>query len=103
MKTLQFEKGKKSEFTKKVGYNSESVLENLNRQIQRYSGDKNRIIMDMQDILPSSFKLGFGGSHIWCSNNKNERIFIVTGFLECDWCGIDFASCPCDKDTLSKH
>lgn len=80
MKTLTFEKGKKSEFTKKVGYNNESVLANLIRQAQRYAGDKKRIIMDMQDVLPSTLKVGCGGSHIWCSNNKNERIFIITGY-----------------------
>lgn len=29
------------------------------------------------EILPSDFKLGFGGSHVWCANQKNERLFII--------------------------
>jgi len=51
-------------------------LEILNRMAKRYDGNKERICMDMREIL-FGLKVGFGGSHIWCCNEKNERIFIV--------------------------
>lgn len=31
----------------------------------------------MRDILPSEIKMGWGGSHVWAANQKNERLLIL--------------------------
>lgn len=81
MKTLKFEKGKKVEFKNASGTSDFTALVgSLTRIANRYDGDKETIISYLREITPSEFKLGYGGSHIWCSNQKNERIFIITGY-----------------------
>jgi hypothetical protein len=55
-----------------------AVLGTLNRMANRYGGDKARIIQDMREVLPNDIKLGYGSTHIWAANQKNERLFIVT-------------------------
>ncbi len=34
----------------------------------------------LSDILSNELKIGYGGSHVWCSNIKNERLFIIEGY-----------------------
>jgi hypothetical protein len=74
MKTIKFEKGKRLEFN---NLHSQSVIGTLNRMANRYEGDKSRVLIDMAEVIDSKLKLGIGGSHIWCCNSKNERIFII--------------------------
>jgi hypothetical protein len=70
MKTLTIEKRNKAVYE----------VKNSLDYISRTAKTKQETVERMRDVLPSNLKLGFGGSHVWCSNEKNERIFIVTGY-----------------------
>ena len=45
--------------------------------IAKTSNTKQEAINRLRDVLPETIKLGFGGSHVWAVNEKNERIFIL--------------------------
>ena len=55
------------------------VLDSIN-YITKTAPTKLKAFDRLRDILPSNIKLGYGGSHIWCSNQSNERLFIIIGF-----------------------
>lgn len=81
MKQIKFEKGKKLEFKNASGTsNIVDLVGSLTRIANKYDGDKNKVINDLKELVPTYYKLGYGGSHIWCANADNERIFIVEGF-----------------------
>jgi len=56
------------------------VKQSLTYIANKYDGNMELIIQDMRDILPHEIKLGYGGHHIWATNSKNERLFIVEGY-----------------------
>jgi hypothetical protein len=81
-KIIKFEKGKKREFKNHSGSSDfeGSLLPTMTRIANRYNGNKELILMDLREVTPSEFKLGYGGNHIWCANQKNERVFILEGY-----------------------
>ena len=48
------------------------VLETI-KYIAKSANTKQEAVNRLSDILPSELKIGYGGSHIWCANAKNER------------------------------
>jgi hypothetical protein len=81
MLKVQFEKGKKLEFKNISGTsNIDALIETMNRIANRYGNEKQKVIQDLRDVIPSELELGYGGSHIWCANSKKERIFIIQGY-----------------------
>ena len=70
MKTLTIEKRNKevSKVKDTLGYIAKSAT------------TKQDAVNRMRDVLSSEIKLGWGGSHVWGVNQKNERLFIVTGY-----------------------
>lgn len=70
MKTVTFEKRNKEV----------SKVKGTINYIANTAHNKQEAVNRLSDIL-SGVKLGWGGSHVWCSNLKNERLFIITGFL----------------------
>ena len=69
MKTLTFEKRNKEV----------SKVKNTIQYITDTAQTKQDAVNRLSDIL-SNVKLGWGGSHVWCSNQNNERLFIINGF-----------------------
>ncbi len=69
MKTITFENRNKE--ISKV----KSTIE----YISKTAHTKQEAVNRLSDIL-SGVNIGFGGSHIWCSNKNNERLFIITGY-----------------------
>ena len=68
MKTrVEFEMRNKEVFSKR------STIE----YIAKTANTKQEAVNRITDILPKTFKVGFGGSHVWCANSKNERVFII--------------------------
>jgi len=69
--------------------NSTVTFEKRNKEVSRVkdtinyiatsSHTKQETVNRLSDIL-SGLKFGWGGSHVWCANQKNERLFIITGF-----------------------
>jgi len=55
------------------------TIENI---IKRNGANKQGAFNDISDVIgePYGIKLGYGGSHIWASNMKNERLFIIEGY-----------------------
>lgn len=70
MKVVKFEKRKQNVLKLKDSIN----------YIAESSRNKNEAFSRLADIMPSDVKIGFGGSHIWVSNQQDERILIITGF-----------------------
>ena len=70
--------------------NTQLKIEKRNKEVSKVLDTINYIIKSapskviafdrLRDVLPSEIQLGYGGSHIWCSNQKNERLFIVIGY-----------------------
>jgi hypothetical protein len=56
-----------------------SKLDSIN-YIIKSAPTKEKAFERLRDILSSDINLGYGGSHIWCANVKNERLFIITGY-----------------------
>ena len=52
------------------------VLETI-KYIAKSANTKQEAVNRLSDILPSELKIGYGGSHIWCANAKNKRLFII--------------------------
>lgn len=62
-------------------------FEKRNKQVSRVKGSiqyiantaktKQECVNRLSDILPKEFKVGFGGTHVWCSSVTNERLFII--------------------------
>jgi hypothetical protein len=44
--------------------------------IAKSANTKQEAVNRLSEIL-SGLKLGFGGSHVWCANQKDERLFII--------------------------
>jgi hypothetical protein len=58
-----------------------SKLKDTINYIIKTAKTKQEVVNRLRDILlGNDFKIGYGERHVWCSNNKNERIFIITGF-----------------------
>jgi len=57
-------------------------LGTINRIIQRNGANKQGCLNELLEVIGEAWdlKLGYGGSHIWCANKKNERVFIITGY-----------------------
>lgn len=47
--------------------------------IAKTSATKQEAVNRLSDIL-SGLKLGWGGSHVWCANQNNERLFLIEGY-----------------------
>ena len=70
--------------------NTQLKIEKRNKEVSKVLDSINYIIKSaptklkayerLKEILPTEFLIGYGGSHIWCSNQKNERLFIVIGY-----------------------
>lgn len=45
--------------------------------ISRTANTKQEAVNRLSKILPDELKIGFGGSHVWCANQENERLFII--------------------------
>lgn len=69
MKTVKFEKRNKDV------YKVKSTIEYIAKTAQTKEHAVNRL----SEIL-SSVKVGFGSSHVWCSDLENNRLFIIEGF-----------------------
>lgn len=67
MNTVQFEKRNKSV----------SAVKSSIEYIARSANTKQEAVNRLADILPKELKIGFGGSHVWCSNPTDERLFII--------------------------
>jgi len=67
MKTIKFEKRNKEV----------SRVKTTIEYITKTANTKQEVVNRLSDILPKEFKIGFGGSHVWCANQKNERLFII--------------------------
>lgn len=59
-----------------------SCISSINRIIERNGNNKLGCLRDLLEIIGEAWdlKLGYGGSHIWCANKKNERVFIIEGY-----------------------
>lgn len=59
-----------------------ACIGSINRIIARNGSNKQGCLRDLLEIIGEAWdlKLGYGGSHIWCANKKNERVFIITGY-----------------------
>lgn len=70
MKNVTFEKRNKevSKVSSTINY------------IANTANTKQEAVNRLSDVLPKEVKLGWGGSHIWAANQKNERLFIITGY-----------------------
>jgi len=68
-KTVKFEK--RNQAVSKV---KDTIL-----YIAKSAPTKQDAVNRLSDIL-SDVKLGWGGSHVWCSNQQNERLFIIEGY-----------------------
>jgi len=69
MKKVTFEKRNKNVV------NVKSTIE----YIANTANTKQDAVNRLSDIL-SDVKLGWGGSHVWCANQNNERLFIIEGY-----------------------
>ena len=47
--------------------------------IAKSAPTKETAVQRLSDIL-SDLKFGSGGSHVWCCNQSNQRLFIITGY-----------------------
>lgn len=47
--------------------------------IAKTANTKQEAVNRLSDVL-SDVKIGWGGSHVWCANQNNERLFIITGY-----------------------
>ena len=56
---------------------SVSLVRSTIEYIVRTANTKQEAVNRLADILPKELKIGFGGSHIWCANQNNERLFII--------------------------
>ena len=70
MKKVVFEKRNKDVF----------AVRGTIEYIAKSANTKQEGVNRLADILPKELKIGFGGSHIWCANEKNERLFIIYGY-----------------------
>lgn len=54
----------------------------INEIVKMCGSDKSKCLGELTALFSGNMnlKFGSGGSHIWCSNMANERIFIVTGY-----------------------
>lgn len=69
---------------KQVKFERRNKLMNATRGtiqcIARTATTKQDAVNRLRDILSDNIKLGYGGSHVWGANQKNERLFIITGY-----------------------
>jgi hypothetical protein len=58
------------------------IIDTIKRIIVRNGANKAGAFADLRDVIGEAYgvKLGYGGSHIWAANMKNERIFIIEGY-----------------------
>lgn len=70
MKTLTIEKRNKEV----------SKVKDTLTYIAKTASTKQDAVNRMRDVLSTDVKLGWGGSHVWGANQKNERLFIITGY-----------------------
>lgn len=77
MGTIKFETGKKVEYKNKCGASDFNTHINILNRIASRHSNLDEIVDALKEHTPSEFKLGHGGSHIWCANMKNERIYII--------------------------
>lgn len=70
MKTVTFEKRNKDVS------NVKDTIEYIAKTVQTKQDAVNRLA----DVLPSSMKIGYGGSHVWCANQNNDRLFMIDGY-----------------------
>ena len=45
--------------------------------ISRSANTKQEAVNRLREILSDKIQIGFGGSHVWMSNSKNERVAII--------------------------
>jgi hypothetical protein len=69
MRKVTFEKRNK---------NVSKVKDTIN-YIAQSSNTKQEAVNRLSDIL-SGLKFGWGGSHVWCANQNNERLFLIEGY-----------------------
>lgn len=53
------------------------LLRSTIEHIANTAHSKHEAINRLRDILPNDLKLGQGGSHVWCANKNNQRLFII--------------------------
>lgn len=69
MKTVRFEKRS----------NEVSRVKATIEYIAKTAPTKQHAVDRLNDVM-SGVKIGFGGSHVWCSDLSNNRLFIIEGF-----------------------
>ncbi len=70
MKTVTIEKRNKA---------VSKVIDTIN-YIANTAATKQDAVNRLRDVLQNEIKIGWGGSHVWAANQKNERLFIITGY-----------------------
>lgn len=54
-----------------------SLVKSTIEYIAQTSNTRQEATNRLADILPKELKIGFGGSHVWCANQNNERLFRI--------------------------
>jgi hypothetical protein len=54
-----------------------SLVKSTIEYISNTANTKQEAVDRLSDILPKELKIGFGGYHVWCANQNNERLFII--------------------------
>lgn len=57
-------------------------IKQINYIIEQHGANKEACLCDLKALFcgNQNLKFGAGGSHIWCSNAVNDRIFIIEGY-----------------------
>lgn len=77
MALIKFESGKRVEYKNKCGASDFSAHLNVLNRIASRRLNLDEIVLSLIEHTPSEFKVGHGGSHIWCANQKNERVYMI--------------------------
>jgi hypothetical protein len=68
-------------FTREVRFEKRNKwIDKVKGSLLRVAGryiSKERTTSELRDYLGSEFKIGYGGSHVWVSNSKDERLMII--------------------------
>jgi hypothetical protein len=56
---------------------SVSLVSSTIEYIAKSANTKQEAVNRLSEILPNELQIGFGGSHVWCANQNNERLFII--------------------------
>jgi len=59
-----------------------AVKSTIERIVNRNGQNKQSCVNELSEIMGECWgiKIGFGGSHVWVSNQKNERLILIEGY-----------------------